>query len=186
MIENWHVSDFHISEARPSQEAGYAEHLSSRGDNLALVAQYMYENHRELFNKCLKKMERRVPGVTKVQATETEDGRIVLKFQDGNFKDPFVARYASDGTIKMWAYLLLLCDPSPHPLLCIKEPENNIYPQLLHELAEEFRGYSELGGQVFVSTHSPDFLNGMKIDEIVWLKKERGFSSAVMQQPPTA
>jgi predicted ATPase len=33
-IENWHVSDFHISEARPSRDAGYAEHLSPRGDNL--------------------------------------------------------------------------------------------------------------------------------------------------------
>jgi predicted ATPase len=79
----------------------------------------------------------------------------------------------------MWAYLLLLCDPIPHPLLCIEEPENQLYPQLLYELAEEFRGYAELGGQVFVSTHSPDFLNGMKIDEIVWLKKEHGFSVAV-------
>lgn len=177
MIEEWHVSDFHISDARPSQEAGYAEHLSSTGENLALVAQYMYEHHRASFNEVLQKMSRRVPGVTEVKAATTEDGRIVLKFQDGSFKDPFVARNVSDGTIKMFAYLLLLYDPSPHPLLCVEEPENQLYPQLLQELAEEFRLYSLRGGQVFISTHSPDFLNGIKLEEIFWLTKEAGFTT---------
>ncbi|MDQ3459100.1 MAG: AAA family ATPase [Deinococcota bacterium] len=176
LIENWHVSDFHISDARPSQEAGYAEHLSSRGDNLALVAQYMFEDHRDVFDKVLKKIAQRVPGVEKVEATETEDGRIVLRFQDGSFKDPFIARYVSDGTIKMFAYLILLHDPSPHPLLCIEEPENQLYPELLQELAEEFRDYARRGGQVFVSTHSPDFLNGINLNEVFWLQKKEGFT----------
>ncbi len=177
LIENWHISDFHISEARPSQEVGIAEHLSSRGDNLALVAQYMYECHRPVFNEILDKMTRRVPGVSGVEAAETEDGRIILKFQDGSFKDPFIARYVSDGTIKMFAYLLLLHDPDPHPLLCVEEPENQLYPRLLRELAEEFRLYSK-NGQVFISTHSPDFLNAVELDEIFWLKKENGFTTA--------
>ena len=83
----------------------------------------------------------------------------MLKFQDGAFEDPFLARYVSDGTIKMLAYLTLLYDPDPHPLLCVEEPENQLYPTLLWELAEEFRSYANRGGQVFVSTHSPDFLN---------------------------
>ncbi|NBC24527.1 MAG: AAA family ATPase, partial [Bacteroidetes bacterium] len=58
-IENWHVSDFHISAARPTQEAGYAEHLSPRGENLALVAQFIYENHPYIFQNVLEKMEQR-------------------------------------------------------------------------------------------------------------------------------
>jgi predicted ATPase len=176
LIEDWHVSDFHISEARPSQEAGRAEHLSPRGDNLALVAQYMFEEHRRDFEKVLGKMSRRVPGVAKVDAVETVDGRIVLRFQDGSFKDPFVARYVSDGTIKMFAYLLMLHDPKPHPLLCVEEPENQLHPDLLRELAEEFREYAERGGQVFISTHSPDFLNGMELGEIYWLSKKDGYT----------
>ncbi|MGQ4808423.1 hypothetical protein NKDENANG_01805 [Candidatus Entotheonellaceae bacterium PAL068K] len=90
--------------------------------------------------------------------------------------DPFIARYVSDGTIKMFAYLVLLFDPSPHPLLAVEEPENQLYPELLHELVEEFRDYAQRGGQVFISTHSPDFLNGVKLDEIVWLVKKGGFT----------
>lgn len=176
LIENWHISDFHISEARPSAEAGYAEHLSTRGDNIALVAQYLYENHADRFQKVLEAMKERVPGVSKVEAKPTEDGRLVLRFQDGSFQDPFIARYVSDGTIKMFAYLVLLYDPKPHPLLAIEEPENQLYPELLYELIEEFRGYAGIGGQVFVSTHSPDFLNGAELDEIYWLVKSNGFT----------
>ena len=177
LIENWHISDFHIADARPSAEAGYAEHLSSRGDNVAQVAQYLYENHREQFDNVLQAMRQRVPGVSDVEAKPTEDGRLVLRFQDGNFKDPFIARYVSDGTIKMFAYLVLLYDPKPHPLLAVEEPENQLYPDLLRELVEEFRDYARRGGQVFASTHSPDFLNGAELGEIFWLEKERGFTS---------
>ncbi len=177
LIENWHVSNFHIEYARSSQDAGYAEHLNEKGENVALVAQFLYERHRDIFDEILKKMSERVPGVKEIKATTTEEGKILLRFQDGAFKDPFVARYVSDGTIKMFTYLVLLYDPSPHPLLCVEEPENQLYPKLLQELAEEFRLYARRGGQVFVSTHSPDLLNGVKLEEIFWLNKQNGYTS---------
>lgn len=177
IIENWHVSDFHIRDARPSVDAGFAEHLSTHGDNVAQVAQYLYEHHRVQFDLILKKMKQRVPGIEQVEAKETEDGRLVLRFQDGSFKDPFIARYVSDGTIKMFAYLVLLHDPKPHPLLAIEEPENQLYPELLTELVEEFRDYARRGGQVFVSTHSPEFLNSTRLEEIYWLVKQGGFTT---------
>ena len=176
LIENWHVSDFHISDARGSKDALYAEHLSPTGDNMALVAQYIYQNHPDIFQTILRKMQERVPGISKVEAKETEDGRLILKFQDQAFKDPFIDRYVSDGTMKMFAYLILLFDPKPHPLLCVEEPENQLYPSLLHELAEEFDSYAHRGGQVFVSTHSPDFLNAVPLESIFWLRKEQGIT----------
>ena len=166
LIENWHISDFHISKARPEQESGYAEHLSREGENLSLVIEYLYNNEKVTFDKILSLLRMRVPGVTHVESKTTEEGRVLLKFQDGAFEDPFLARYVSDGTIKMLAYLTLLYDPNPHPLLCVEEPENQLYPKLLWELAEEFRAYADRGGQVFVSTHSPDFLNAARLDEV--------------------
>lgn len=181
LIENWHVSDFHINVARGSKDVGYAEHLSTTGDNLPLVAQYISENYPDIFQKILEIMKQRVPGISQVEANTTEDGRLILKFQDEAFKDPFIARYVSDGTIKMFAYLVLLYDPKPHPLLCIEEPENQLYPSLLMDLAEEFQAYSlqtnELSGQVLVSTHSPDFLNGVDLENIFWLEKKEGITN---------
>ena len=177
MLENWHVSDFHINLARGSKDAaGYAEHLSVTGDNLQLVANHLYESYPDIFDKIIIKMKQRVPGISAIKPEPTADGRLLLKFQDGSFKDPFIDKYVSDGTLKMFAYLILLYDPSPYPLLCVEEPENQLYPTLLWELAEEFRDYANRGGQVFVSTHSPDFLNATNLEEVFWLVKENGYT----------
>ena len=176
LLENWHISDFHIQQARPERESGYAEHLSKEGENLALVTEFLYKRHPQIFETILEKLKQRIPGIGEVDSKITEEGRVLLRFKDGNFKDPFLARYVSDGTIKMFAYLVLLYDPNPHPLLCVEEPENQLYPQLLNELAEEFRDYARRGGQVFVSTHSPDFLNGCELEEVFWLQKEMGYA----------
>lgn len=180
LIEGWHVSDFRIESARSTNDAGYAEHLSATGDNLALVTQFMHEHYPDRFQQVLEKMAQRVPGIKSVEAKETADGRIVLRFQNEEFKDPFISRYVSDGTLKMFAYLILLYDPTPHPLLCIEEPENQLHPDLLLELGEEFRAYASNGGQVFISTHSPDFVNGMQLEELFWLRQgNNGFSKVV-------
>ncbi len=177
LIESWHVSDFHIAEARPSAEEGEADHLSSRGENLSLVARNLFQYHPVVFQEILERMKQRVPGVVSVEAEPTVDGRIVLKFRDGAFRDPFIARHVSDGTIKMFAYLVLLHDPSPFPLLAIEEPENQLYPELLAELWEEFQSYAERGGQVFASTHSPDLLNRAGLENIYVLDKSKGMTT---------
>ncbi len=177
LIEGWHVSDFHINMARGSKDiTGFSDHLSITGDNLQLVANNIKENHPEIFKKILDKMKQRVPGVGDVTTETTPDGRLILRFHDGSFRDPFIDKYVSDGTIKMFAYLILLYDPQPHPLLCIEEPENQLYPKLLDELVEEFREYAQRGGQVFVSTHSPDLLNASNIEEVFWMIKKEGFA----------
>ena len=175
LIESWHVSDFHINAARGRKEAtGESEHLSETGENLPLVARYLFEQHPQAFHKILDTMTRRVPGIASVEPVLMDDGYLTLRFQDGSFKTPFLDRYVSDGTIKMFAYLVLLHDPKPHPLLCVEEPENQLYPKLMAELAEEFRLYANRGGQVLVSTHSPDFLNAAALDEVCWLVKKGG------------
>lgn len=177
LIESWHVSDFHISAARGRKEAaGDSEHLSETGDNLPRVALYLFEHHRTVFDAILSNMARRVPGVRNIEPMLMGDGYLSLRFQDGSFKTPFLDRYVSDGTIKMFAYLVLLYDPRPHPLLCVEEPENQLYPKLMAELAEEFRLYANRGGQVLVSTHSPDFLNAAELDEVFWLVKNDGYT----------
>jgi len=183
LIESWHVSDFHINLARGSKDAaGYDEHLSESGDNLQLVARNLHDNHPKVFNEIIAAMKRRVPGIDDVEPILTQDGRLLLGFKDRSFDEPFIDRYVSDGTIKMFAYLVLLYDPSPHPLLCVEEPENQLYPTLLPEFAEEFRDYARRGGQVFVSTHSPDFLNAVSLGEVFWLAKQRGFTQVCRAQ----
>ncbi len=177
LLESSHISDFRVHEARARAEAGFAQHLSARGDNVAQVTRYLHERHRGQFDDVLRILRARVPGVESVEAKRTDDGRLVLRFQDSAFRDPFPARYVSDGTIQLFAYLILLHDPNPHPLLVVEDPETHLDPSLLRELSEEFRDYARRGGQVFVSSHSPDFLNGMELSDIYWLAKKRGFAT---------
>jgi predicted ATPase len=177
VIRDWFVSDFQIDAARQVQDVASHEQLNSIGDNIANVARYLKDRHPERYKKLIEKIKNRIPGVDDVISTTTDDGRIVLRFSDGRFKDPFVARYVSDGTIKMFAYLVMLADPNPHKLLCIEEPENQLYPQLLEILVEEFREYAHTGGQVFVSTHSPDLVNALTPSEVYIISKGTdGFS----------
>ena len=135
----------------------------------------------------LQHITKRIPGIESVTTEKTIEGRLVLTFKDAAFSNPFVAKWVSDGTLKMFAYLLLLYDPHPHPLLCVEEPENQLYPSLLTTLAEEFQAYcsyspkNSLDGfgqrQVMVSTHSPDFLNAVNLESLFFLQKKNGFTT---------
>jgi predicted ATPase len=176
-IKNWHFSDLQISETKKSYQVNGSnnEHLSSQGDNLALFAHWMYHNYPLKYQEILEKMVRRVPGFASVEPI-IQDGRIFLQFQDKGFQEPFLAWQISTGTIQLFAHLLLLHDPNPHPLLCVEEPDTQLYPDILMILAEEFSLYAKKGGQVFVSTHSPDFLNGAHLDSIFWLTKKESYT----------
>jgi predicted ATPase len=176
-IEDWFVSDFQISSAKQTQDVAYNDRLNRNGDNLANVAQFLHDKHPERFRQILTKMQERIPGVDKVESRTTENGQILLRFSDGRFRDPFAARYVSDGTIKMFAYLVMLAAPNPQMLLCVEEPENQLYPQLLELLMEEFREYTYSGGQVFISTHSPDLVNALELSELYFIRKNpEGYS----------
>lgn len=177
LIEQWHISDFHIGEARGVKDDDDSLHLSASGDNLPSVARYLMEQHPPRFEEVKRKMRERVPGVENIEVNLTDDGRLLMRYKDGAFIDPFIDKNVSDGTVKMFAYLILLHDPLPHPILCVEEPENQLYPELMEILAEEFINYAQHGGQVFVSTHSPQFLNAVPLNSLYLIEKTEGISS---------
>lgn len=185
LLEQWHISDFHITDARGVKDDEDTQHLSNTGDNLPSFARFIFDQHPGVFNRVQEKMRQRVPGIEDVEVKVTEDGRLLMRYRDGAFSEPFIDRNVSDGTVKMFAYLLLLHDPSPHPVLCVEEPENQLYPELMPILAEEFNQYAHRGGQVFVSTHSPQFLNAVAIESLYLLTKKDGTSRILpMVQDP--
>lgn len=176
LIENWYISDFHINEAQGKKDQELGIHLSRSGDNLPSVALHMKEEHPEIFETVLQKVRNRVPGISDIEAKVSEDGSLLIRYADNAFQDPFFDFNVSDGTIKMFAYLLLLHDPKPYKVLCVEEPENQLYPELMTILAEEFEEYARKGGQVFVSTHSPQFLNAIPLESLFLIEKSQGVS----------
>jgi predicted ATPase len=106
------------------------------------------------------------------------DGRLLLQIKDAPFERPVLSRFASDGTLKMLAYLTVLYDPEPPQFIGVEEPENFLHPRLLPELAEECRAATERS-QLLVTTHSPFFLNAMKPEEVrVLYRDEEGYTQS--------
>ena len=180
-IAGWYLSYFTPDAARSLPLAGPQPHLNSHGDNLGNVVQFMEREHPQRFRTILKGIAGKIPGIDRIDTEETSDGRLLLRFNDRGFVDPFYAQQMSDGTLKVFAYLLLLEDPTPPPFLCIEEPENGLYHKLLETLVDEFRQHASGpggGSQVFVTTHQPYFVDALNPEEVWILEKGAdGFST---------
>ena len=178
-IIGWHVSYLSAESARGQPEAGPQEQLNRIGDNLANVIQYLSEQHPKRLEQVFEVLRKRVPRVERVLAEAMPDGRLLLQIKDAPFDNPVLARFASDGTLKMLAYLVLLHDPEPPPLIGIEEPENFLHPRLLPELAEECRATCART-QLLVTTHSPFFLDGLRPEEVrVLWRDDAGHTQAL-------
>ena len=179
-IEGWYLSYFTPDAARSLPLAGPQKHLNIHGDNLGNVVQFMEREHSQKFQNILNSISRKIPGIEKISTEKSPDNRLLLKFNDRGFQDPFYVQQMSDGTLKVFAYLLLLEDPSPPPFICIEEPENGLYHKLLETLAQEFRKHAtgQRGrSQIFITTHQPYFVDALQPEEVWILEKgDDGFS----------
>lgn len=179
-IESWYLSYFSPDSARNLPLAGVQKHLDIHGDNLANVVQFMQREHPQKFKSILNNISKKIPGLLNIDTETSSDGRLLLKFYGQGFTEPFYAQQMSDGTLKIFTYLLLMEDPEPHSFICIEEPENGLYHKLLEILAHEFRVYTankKNSSQIFITTHQPYFVNALKPEE-VWIleKQDDGFS----------
>ncbi len=175
-ITGWYVSYLSADSTRGQPEAGPQERLTKSGDNLANVIQYLAEQHPDRLEHIFDLLRNRVPRIERVLAETMPDGRLLLQIKDAPFSNPVLARFASDGTLKILAYLVLLYDPAPPPFIGIEEPENFLHPRLLPELAEECRA-AVARTQLLVTTHSPFFLNALRPEEVrVLWRDDQGYT----------
>ncbi|MCC5871778.1 MAG: AAA family ATPase [Gammaproteobacteria bacterium] len=175
-VTGWYVSYLSAESARGQPEAGPQERLTKDGDNLANVIQYLAEQHPDQLERIFHILRQRVPRIERVIPDTMPDGRLLLQIKDAPFSDPVLAKFASDGTLKMLAYLVMLYDPQPPPFIGIEEPENFLHPRLLPELAEECRAASERT-QLLATTHSPFLLNALRPEEVrVLWRDEEGYT----------
>lgn len=178
-IEGWYLSYFTPDAARNLPLSGPQKHLNFHGDNLSNVVQFMEREHPERFNEILNNITSKIPGINRIETENSPDGRFLMKFNDRGFKAPFYVQKMSDGTLKVFSYLLLMHNPVPPPFLGIEEPENGLYHKLLETLIQEFRAYTveKNRSQIFMTTHQPYLVDALSPDEAWRLKKgEDGFS----------
>jgi predicted ATPase len=178
-IQGWYLSYVSADGTRATPNAGPEPRLSQSGDNLANVIQYLQENQPDRLDAIFRVLAGRVPQLESVLPEYLPDGRLLLRLKDRPFDEPVLARFASDGTMKLLAYLTVLNDPEPFAVIGIEEPENQLHPKLLPLLAEEIREVSGRS-QVLVTTHSPEFLDAVRPKELWAIRRDdTGFAAVV-------
>jgi predicted ATPase len=172
-LDSWYLCYFSPDAARQPPLAGPQKHLSRLGNNLANVIQYWEREHQGRLGGMLRRVLGKVLGINMVETHQTEDGRLLLRFHEKGLTKPFYASQMSDGTLKLIAYLLLLGDPQPPPLICFEEPENGLYHRLLGAFIDEIRRHADETGdsQFFITTHQPYLVDALQPNEVWILEK---------------
>ena len=181
-LAGWYLSYFVPELARVQPMAGADPHLNRRGDNLAKYLQFIERENPRGFKAALDLIAQKLPGVQGICHRKAPDGRLLLEFTAQGYDKPFYQQDMSDGSLKLLAYLLLMEDPEPAPLIGIEEPENGLHHQLLAVLAQELQAFAsrQRGPQVLVTTHSPYFVDALAPQEVWVLNKGRdGYTQAL-------
>ena len=138
----------------------------------------MYRENPTGFKKILSEIQDKIPNIERIEPMKLRNGQMVLEFFQKGFKEPFFSQRMSDGTLKLFAYYLLLNEGNPRQLVFVEEPENGLYHKYLAGLATEMKrnvgtGYTK---QLFITTHSPFFVNALTPEQVWVLEKdENGF-----------
>jgi len=179
-IEQWYLSYFVPNAARIQPPAGAQRWLDREGANIANVLQYYERTYKKGFKGIVDQVAKNIPGLTGLHVEVSKDKRLLLKFNETGYHDPFYQQSMSDGTLKMLAYAVLLADPAPRPFIGIEEPENGLYIELIEHLAAQFVAHTaseKAPTQIFVTTHLPYFVDALQPEQ-VWImrKDEHGHS----------
>ena len=178
-LKSWYLCYFTPDAARQMQTVAPSPYLNRTGSNINNVAQYMYRDNPSEFKRILAEIQNKIPNIEEIKPLKLPNGQMVLEFFQKGFKEPFFSSRMSDGTLKLFAYYLLLHERNPRQLVFVEEPENGLYHKYLAGLATEMKsnvgkGYTK---QLFITTHSPFFVNALTPEQVWVLEKdEAGFS----------
>ena len=175
-IIDWHLSYLSTDAMRDVTEAGPQSRLSQTGDNLPNVIQYLQKKYPERLEKIISVLAERVPRLENIDTKSMIDGRLLLHIKDAPFEQPILAKFTSDGTLKLLSYLTLFHDRQPPQLIGIEEPENYLHPRLLTGLVGDcFK--ASASSQLMITTHSPHFVNELHPEDVwVLYRNEQGWT----------
>ncbi|HEV8558344.1 MAG TPA: AAA family ATPase [Actinophytocola sp.] len=173
------LSNLDIGQIRPGSRSRASRRvirLSSSGDNLAKVVEHLRDARKDEWAAIISSLRAYVPGLEEVIPEPQGDGRYIVRIKEQGSDEPILPESISDGTLKLLGYLVALRDRAS--VLLIEEPENQVHPRLHYHLAEDIRISAE-SGQVIVATHSPQFVDALRPEEVwVLYRGEDGYANA--------
>lgn len=131
--------------------------LSSRGENLPAVVDWLQSKSPKEWRSILRAMKEIVPELEEISVHYLHTRTLGLLFKEAGVGRPWGAEDVSDGTIRSLAMLVACFDPRVSALV-LEEPENSLHPWIIREVVEHLRKLSSRK-MVMVTTHSPIVLN---------------------------
>ena len=150
--------------------------LNTDGGGLPGFIQYMKQSENKNFRNACEALRRQIPHFGDVDTALTINERLRLSLKDKAFRELTPAEFVSDGTLALIAMSMLL-ELDRLPLVVgFEEPERHLHPKLLYDFACQCRSATGRS-QMFITTHSPQFLNALQPDEvrILW-RDEDGYT----------
>ena len=144
-----------------SKELRESPKLDDDGSTLSALLSYWYENTPERFHSVSESLAKCTNLRIDHCPIDEEDQLCLLE----GYKQPIPLRRASDGTLRLVAYYILLNEPELPPLIAIEEPERNLHPGALTDIANALERISERT-QVIITTHSSQLLDTFNLENL--------------------
>ena len=147
--------------SKRSKELRESVQLDSDGSTLSALLSYWYENDQERF----KSVSKSLAACTNISINHCLiDGNNQPCLFEG-YKNPIPLERASDGTLRLIAYYILLNQPELPPLIAIEEPERSLHPGALRDIANVLEQLAERT-QIIITTHSSQLLDNLKSESL--------------------
>lgn len=149
----------HAEVRRPQAADLPGDFLEENASNLGLVLNNLQNQpavKRVLLNR-LQQVYEDLEDVT----TRVVGGTVQILFHEKGLRTPLPATRVSDGTLRYLCLLVILCHPTPPPLVCLEEPELGLHMDILPKVAELLVEASQRS-QLVVTTHSDVLVDALQ------------------------
>ena len=170
---------YHIfpNSLREPQKVAESHPLDVRGENLASTLKDMEQKGNRFLPELKKALNYAVPGICDIRVSSAGSYNVIeLKHAGDSPTDRemwFDLSYESDGTVRLLAMLTALFQEPALALIGLEEPELAIHPGAMAVLADTMQEAASRG-QILVTTHSPDLINRIPVENIRAVSSESG------------
>jgi len=148
---------------RSSKRSDRLPGFDDDGSALRDILSYLSENDKKCFDSVNEAFESCTKLKIEYRNGDGDDDDNLYVWE--GCEQPVSLRKASDGTIRLLAYQVLANLPELPSLIAIEEPERNLHPAALKEIASILERLSERT-QVIITTHSSQLLDAFNPENL--------------------
>jgi predicted ATPase len=183
LISRWRFYRLIPTVMKQANAAAGQNFLEEHGNNFSSWLMTLLTHHPEEFRRIRQTASDVLPAIKEILTPPTQFAATYVTTQEKYLKGPISIWRMSDGEVCFLALLSLIFAPAAMgaPLFCVEEPENHLHPRLIEALMEVLaQRQQELGvnvAQNIVTTHSPYLVDRARIDDMIFVEKQKGASA---------